>query len=96
MDDWVLAHLKVVIATKLRRHEAFTISWRHPDGTGRSTIWLHSAIALRFTFDDPQTPELDPSLLHAFADAANSPGGITLDAAHILTDVEDPCPRPEV
>jgi hypothetical protein len=50
IDDRVLAHLKVVIATKLRRNESFTLSWRHPDGTpeGRSTIWIHPSIPIRF------------------------------------------------
>ena len=37
VDDRTLAHLKVVIALKLRRNESFTLSWRHPDATGRST-----------------------------------------------------------
>jgi len=52
IEDRALAHLKVVIATKLRRHESFTVSWRHPDGepVGRSTIWLHPSIPLRFVF----------------------------------------------
>ncbi len=55
IEDRVLAHLKVVVATKLRRGESFTVSWQHPDGEtrGRSTIWLHPSIPLRFVFDDP-------------------------------------------
>lgn len=32
IEDRALAHLKVAIATKLRRNESFTLSWRHPDG----------------------------------------------------------------
>lgn len=46
IDDRALAHLKVVIATKLRRNESFTLSWRHPEGDapGRSTLWLHPSI----------------------------------------------------
>ena len=49
IEDRALAHLKVVIATKLRRNESFTLSWQHPDGdpAGRSTIWLHPSIPLR-------------------------------------------------
>src|SRR3546814_1359043 len=43
IEDRALAHLKVVIATKLRRGESFTLSWTHPEGQepGRSTVWLH-------------------------------------------------------
>lgn len=61
IDDRALAHLKAVIATKLRRNENFTLSWKHPEGdpTGRSTIWLHPSIPLRFTFEEPDAPELN-------------------------------------
>ena len=31
IPDRMLAHLKTVIATKLRRVESFTVSWRHTD-----------------------------------------------------------------
>ena len=38
--DRALAHLKIVIATKLRRSESFTVSWQHPEDSpqGRTTI----------------------------------------------------------
>ena len=86
IDDLVLAHLKVVIATKLRRNESFTLSWRHPEGDpdGRSTIWLHPSIPLRFTFDDPVAPELQPEWITAMATSANSSGGITLLTADMI------------
>lgn len=53
--------MKVAIATKLRRNESFTLSWKHGDGEreGRSTIWLHPSIPLRFSFDDPEPPPLN-------------------------------------
>src|SRR5687767_10259238 len=56
IEDRALAHLKVVIATKLRRNESFTLTWRHQDDQpgGRSTIWLHPSIPLRFVFDDAE------------------------------------------
>ena len=52
IPDRVLAHAKVVIATKLRRGESFTMSWRHPSGeqVGRSTIWIQPSIPLRLVF----------------------------------------------
>lgn len=80
IEDRALAHLKVVIATKLRRQESFTLSWRHPEGEpgGRSTIWLHPSIPLRFTFDDPQPPELNMRWIEDLMHSANSTGGITL------------------
>lgn len=33
IEDRALSHLKVAIATKLRRNESFTLSWKHPEGT---------------------------------------------------------------
>ena len=52
IEDRALAHVKVVIATKLRRGESFTLSWTHGPGqeVGRSTVWLHPSIPLRFVF----------------------------------------------
>ncbi|MCT1479911.1 hypothetical protein [Microbacterium sp. p3-SID336] len=80
IEDRALAHLKVVIATKLRRNESFTLSWRHPEGEepGRSTIWLHPSIPLRFTFDDPEPPQLNMRWIEDLMHSANSSGGITL------------------
>lgn len=80
IEDRALAHLKVVIATKLRRNESFTLSWQHPsdDPTGRSTIWLHPSIPLRFVFHDPVRPELSVDWVTAMANSASSTGDITL------------------
>lgn len=87
IEDRALAHLKVVIATKLRRDETFTLSWTHPDDQprGRSTIWLHPAIPLRFVFDDPEPTELSREWIEELANSANSSGGITLVAEHFDT-----------
>lgn len=80
IEDRALAHLKVVIATKLRRQESFTLSWKHAEGetAGRSTIWLHPSIPLRFVFDEPDAPPLHTDWLTDLANSANSTGGITL------------------
>jgi hypothetical protein len=85
MDDRTLAHLKIVISTKLRRGESFTLSWRHPDGqpSGRSTLWLHPAIPLRYVFNDPQPTELSRQWLDELAKSAHSSGGIQLVAEHL-------------
>lgn len=86
IEDRALAHLKVVIATKLRRGESFTVSWKHPEGAGgRSTIWLHPSIPLRFTFDEAEAPELSREWLEELANSAHSSGGIVLVAEHFST-----------
>ena len=88
IEDRALAHLKVVIATKLRRNESFTVSWQHPEDQprGRSTLWLHPSIPLRFVFDDPEPAELSRAWIEDLANSANSSGGIMLVAEHFDTD----------
>ena len=83
IDDVLLAHLRVVITTKLRRRESFTLSWQHFDeeAQDRSTLWLHPAIPLRLVFDDAEPPALDRRLIEELTVAANSSGGIRLTAA---------------
>lgn len=85
IEDRVLAHLKVVVATKLRRGESFTVSWQHPEGEtrGRSTIWLHPSIPLRFVFDDPEPTELNRAWIEELAQSASSSGGIQLTEEQI-------------
>jgi hypothetical protein len=91
IEDRALAHLKVVISTKLRRDESFTLSWRHPDDQprGRSTLWLHPAIPLRFVFDDPEPATLSRQWIEDLANSANSSGGITLVEEYVVTDPVD-------
>lgn len=98
IEDRALAHLKVVIATKLRRGESFTVTWQHPDDQprGRSTIWVHPSIPLRFVFDDPEPASLSRAWIEELATSANSSGGILLVAEHIDTaevGIVDPAPQ---
>lgn len=83
VDDRMLAHVKVVVATKLRRGESFTLSWVHgpEQPVGRSTIWLQPSIPLRFVFDSEQPEALDQNLLKRMANDANSSRGLNLDIA---------------
>ena len=81
MPDRTLTHLRVLITTKLRRSESFSVSWRHPEGMpgGRSTIWLHCAIPLRFELDSGEAEKIDRDYLEQMAKAANSSNGLTID-----------------
>ena len=81
IPDRVLAHVKVVIATKLRRGESFTMSWRHngEEEGGRSTIWIQPSIPLRFVFGSIEPEVLDPAVLQTYANSANSSSGLTID-----------------
>lgn len=86
IEDRALAHLKIAIATKLRRNESFTLSWKHAvsEEAGRSTIWLHPSIPLRFTFDDVESPQLNVKWIEGLMHSASSSGGI-----HLVEEVID-------
>ncbi|MFH8249582.1 hypothetical protein ACH3VR_04350 [Microbacterium sp. B2969] len=90
MCDRLLAHLKVVVSTKLRRGEAFTVTWVHSDlqPSGRTTIWVQSAIPLRFVFDSDEPAQIDVRTLETLVDAANQ-GNISLSSDD-LTALERP------
>ena len=87
MDDRTLAHLKVAVVTKLRRGESFTLSWVHADDApaGRTTIWMHESIALRFEFDETEPPSLHREWIEEILRSANTTGGIQLTSEHMDT-----------
>jgi len=85
LDDRTLAHLKVVMLAKLRRHESFCVSWPHCDGSGRSTIWVGPGIPLRFVFESAESPQLDPDLLEELAEEALGLSGIQLGERLVST-----------
>ncbi|WP_336630882.1 MULTISPECIES: DUF7882 family protein [unclassified Microbacterium] len=78
VDDRELAHLKMVATTKLRRSEGFSVSFSSRE-RGRSTIWVHCAIPLRFEFDGSDPIRLDPAYVNELAQAAASSMGIAID-----------------
>lgn len=77
-DDRMLAHLQLVISTKLRRGEAFTLSWRDEPqmGNGRTTIWLHPSIPLVFKYFGGRMPAINREWIDQLALSANSTGGL--------------------
>lgn len=83
IDDRVLAHLKVLAGSKLRRNEPFLLSWSESadEGHGRSSIWVHPNVDLIYRFDGGRAPELDSDLLDAMSKEALSPTGIHIDAS---------------
>lgn len=85
IPDRLLAHIKVVVISKLRRSERFTLSWASPSGSGggRATLWLDPSIPLRFVFDsaeaEAEAEALDPVLLHELAHQASSVRGLVIE-----------------
>ncbi|TDN90676.1 ATP-dependent DNA ligase [Microbacterium sp. BK668] len=77
-EDRTLAHLQIVIGTKLRRGEAFHFSWRDDPslGDGRTTVWLHPRSSLVYKFYGSRRPALNRAWIDALAYTANSPSGL--------------------
>ena len=79
-EDRVMAHLQLVISTKLRRREAFFFSWRDDPviGDGRSSIWLDAAIPLHFRYSSSERHQLNREWLEELTQSANHPSGLVL------------------
>lgn len=90
VDDRELAHVRMVSIAKLRRSEGFSLSFTSAR-SGRSSLWVHAAIPLRFEFDSPELVRLDPAHVNALAQAAASAGGISIDLDSVDADA-----RPEL
>ena len=86
LPDRVLTHVKVVIATKLRRGESFMLTWEHAGDIGATSLWMQPSIPLRFVFDVAEAESLDSEYLHELARAANSSRGL------VISSVQEPAP----
>lgn len=80
IDDVMLAHLKVVIGTKLRRQESFMMSWHSVDGEHeRATIWIHPAIPLQFFFESAAHPHIVKHVVEELMVRLNATGELDID-----------------
>ncbi|MCK2035313.1 hypothetical protein KZC51_04110 [Microbacterium sp. SSW1-49] len=75
IDDEMLAHVRAVVVTKLRRSESFALTIP-TIGAASETLWIHASIPLRFSLVD-DVP-LGRPLLVAMMEAASSSGGLDL------------------
>ncbi|MGW8481658.1 DUF7882 family protein [Microbacterium sp. NPDC055903] len=88
IDDVTLAHLKVVIATKLRRQESFMMTWR-PVTAGddrRITVWIHPAIPLQFLFTEAEQPPIEARRIEELMRSLNATGELLIEE---ILDMED-------
>ncbi|MCU1441677.1 MAG: hypothetical protein JWP85_2674 [Rhodoglobus sp.] len=77
-DDRLLAHLRVVIVTKLRRRESFTLTWEvgGSRGGGRVSLWLDPSVSLEFHFLGGREVSLNRAWVDALASVAASSVGL--------------------
>jgi hypothetical protein len=80
IEDRALAHLQLVITSKLRRGEPFGFSWREDVsiGGGRTTVWVHAGSAIVFKYHGSRNPSINREWVEALAFTANSPTGLYL------------------
>ena len=78
IDDRTLAHLQIVIVNKLRRGEAFLMSWKDSPtiGDGRAAIWLAPNIPIYFKFFGSRLPEVNREWLKILGDSADGSSGL--------------------
>ncbi|CAH0149513.1 hypothetical protein SRABI76_00757 [Microbacterium oxydans] len=81
IEDVTLAHLKIIIGTKLRRQESFMMTWLPDDKNpaGRLTAWVHPSIPLILAFDDATMPKIDPKRIARMMESLNSAGELLID-----------------
>lgn len=76
VEDELMAHLRTVMVTKLRRNESFPLTLRTDSGAAE-TLWIHASIPMRF-MTEAEEPALDRTLLVSMVNAANSGHGLDL------------------
>lgn len=77
INDRTLAHLRVVIMNKLRRHESFALHVPHP-GQGTLSLFLSPTTPLVLQFWGGRAPAIDRELIEQMMLDASSPHGLTL------------------
>jgi hypothetical protein len=81
-EDRFLAHVQVVLAQKMRRHESFLLSWTapaHEEAYGRVSVWISPAAVVSFRFAGSRTAALNHAWLETMITATHSTRGLDLD-----------------
>ncbi|MBO0985230.1 ATP-dependent DNA ligase [Rathayibacter sp. SD072] len=81
-EDRLLAHLQVVIGTKLGKGERFYLSWKDSSGSGngRTALWLHPAIPLRFKYFGGRAPAINPEWIRRLLQDSYTAQGLRITA----------------
>lgn len=86
-DDRLLAHLQIVIGSKLSRNDSFYFSWKDSTaiGDGRTSIWIHAAIPLRFKYHGGRPPAINPTWIRQLLADSYTAAGLCIsdEPAHV-------------
>lgn len=79
-DDRTLAHLEVVVVSKLRRNESsvFTLEIPIAHGSGRRALWFRADMDLEFHFTGSRAPAINRAWVEELLASANSGQGLRL------------------
>lgn len=77
-DDRILAHLKVVIVSRLSRQESFLLSWATEPraGSGRMSVWIAPSIPLQFRFSGSRPPALNKTWIDVMSRLSHTSRGL--------------------
>jgi hypothetical protein len=78
-DDRMLAHVQIVISTKLRRGENFFLTWSVPagNGSGRHALWIDNGVPLHITYSGSRAPQINREWIEALI-LSSATGGVHL------------------
>lgn len=78
IDDRILAHLQIVMVSKLRRGECFVFVWNSPDADAyhRTNVWIAPPIPLRFEYSAERAPTINRNWLEVLAASSNGVQGL--------------------
>nr|WP_201469929.1 hypothetical protein [Microbacterium hydrocarbonoxydans] len=81
IDDVTLAHMKIVVGTKLRRQESFMMSWNPTNGLpdARLTAWIHPSIPLVMAFDTADPITVDAERVSRMMNSLNAHGELLIE-----------------
>ncbi|MDD9151372.1 hypothetical protein PUY80_02190 [Plantibacter flavus] len=80
LEDRTLAHVQMVVVSKLRKGEAFLLSWTidPAHGSGRYAIWIETGVPIVFRFTGSRPVALNRTWLQAMLDRTYTPAGLEL------------------
>lgn len=77
VEDRLLAHVRIVMMTKLRRGESLVLHVP-ASGGGTNSLWISPSMALALQFYGSRAPELDRELIDDMMRAASGAEGLTI------------------
>jgi len=78
-DDRILAHVQIVISTKLRRGENFFLTWSLPAsaGSGRHALWIDNGVPIHLSYTGSRAPHINREWVEALL-MSSAGGGVHL------------------